>query len=645
MQLRTRLALTLGGLLASILIVSTAGSIATGDLANRIETLHQAALLDHHVEKIERARRQYQISGLSDDLELARDLIVDASDKIIELKRMSHEDDSQAALIPSLQQSFERYQQLLDAYADSERHENNASNVMAAQLGGLKVMATELKRAKESDYHRHFASATSIKEAEGRLKTTLRLTALANEIIVIQMSIERAVALYQAGRRLGAADISIEIGRIAEVADRIRRIEEVAADGHFESANTNLPDQLAERSNQFQDAFDDFRLATRDQTARAKEMADVAIEVTQLIEKINTLQTEAAITSSNWTLTLSLLGVATALILGGLASMILRNRLIAPLTAITRTMLDMSNGQLAVAVPGHERSDELGAMANALEIFRKNSLEARRLAEENIDVERRLAAEKAEAVFLETSLSREKELNAQQRRFVSLVSHEFRTPLAIIDGHAQRLIRRGDKLPPEKRIMSLENIRESISRLTDLMESILSSASLEAGSIAYNPEPMDLKTLIQKACEGQQEISTKHRFNVDIDDLPNSFLGDPKLLHQVAANLLSNAVKYSPEADRVDIVGSSTADSVTLTVRDFGVGIPTDEIPKLFQRFFRARTSSGIQGTGIGLNLVKSLIEMHGGTMEVSSIEGEGSTFTINLPHKMPAEDRFTAVA
>ena len=84
--------------------------------------------------------------------------------------------------------------------------------------------------------------------------------------------------------------------------------------------------------------------------------------------------------------------------------------------------------------------------------------------------------------------------------------------------------------------MSLENIRESISRLTDLMESILSSASLEAGSIAYNPEPMDLKTLIQKACEGQQEISTKHHINVDIDDLPNSFLGDPKLLHQVAAN-------------------------------------------------------------------------------------------------------------
>ena len=88
-----------------------------------------------------------------------------------------------------------------------------------------------------------------------------------------------------------------------------------------------------------------------------------------------------------------------------------------------------------------------------------------------------------------------------------------------------------------------------------------------------------------------------------------------------------------------------TADGFEIAVRDFGVGIPEDEVPKLFQRFFRASTSTGIQGTGIGLNLVKSLVEMHDGTMEFTSIEGEGSTFTVKLPNRQPADNFAAAVA
>lgn len=645
MLLRTWLALTLGGLLASILVVSGVGSIATGDLAKSIETLDQSAVLARHLDKIERARRHYQASRSNEDLESTHNLVAEASDEIASLKTMSKEAGDQVALILSLDNSFVRYQRLLKAYADSEKRKTKASATMATQLSSLRTMATKLKQEKESDYHRSFAVATSIKEAEDRLKTALRLTALANEIIVVQMAIERSVARFQAGDELGAADIPLEIGQIAEIADRIRRIEQVAANGQRDAGTPSLPDQLAARSNQFQAGFDDFRLATRDQTKRAKEMVDVAIEVTQLIQKINALQTETAIRSSNWTLALSLLGVATALVLGGVAAVIIRNRIIAPLMTITEIMRQMSAGQLALAVPGHERRDELGAMARALEVFRQNSLEARRLAEENLNVERRLAEEKAEAAFLEQSLEKEKELNAQQRRFVSLVSHEFRTPLAIIDGQAQRLIRRGDKATSDQRITALEKVRSAVTRLTGLMESVLSSASLEAGSIAFNPAPMDLKELMHKACESQQEISSRHKINMDIDALPETYLGDPKLLHQVAANLLSNAVKYSPEADRVDVTGKSTEDGLEIAVRDFGVGIPRGELPNLCQRFFRASTSTGIQGTGIGLNLVKALIEMHSGIMDVTSIEGEGSTFTVKLPHELPADNSNVAAA
>lgn len=636
MSFKTWFVLTLGGLVVSILLVSGAGTVATGDLAERIKTLEQASVLARHLEKIERARRLYQSSGSSDDLRAARSLVAGASDEIAKLEAMSAESGDLVGPILSLDASFLRYQRLLDAYAISEQRKAEAKAAMARQLSSLNAMATELKEEKESDYHRNFALATSISEAEERLKTTLRLTALANELIVLQMSIERSVALFKAGYKLGAADIPLDIGRIAEIADRIRRIEQVTGSNQYEGASRRLPDQLAAHSNQFQAGFDEFRLATRDQARRADEMADVAAEVTQLIQNINALQTDAAIRSSDRTLALSLLGIVTALVLGALAAIVIRNRILSPLSSITRTMKRMSAGQLALAVPGHERGDEVGAMARALEVFRQTSLEAQRLTEEKLDVERRLAEEKAEAAFLEQSLEKEKELNAQQRRFVSLVSHEFRTPLAIIDGQAQRLIRRGDTATVDQRAGALEKIRSAVTRLTGLMESVLSSASLEAGSIAFNPQPMDLKSLVRRACESQQEIS-RHRIKLDLDALPERFYGDPKLLNQVLANLLSNAVKYSPNSDHVDVSGRSTDEGFEVAVRDYGVGIPEIELPQLCQRFFRASTSTGIQGTGIGLNLVKALVEMHDGAIEVTSVEGEGSTFIVKLPNSSPS--------
>jgi len=396
------------------------------------------------------------------------------------------------------------------------------------------------------------------------------------------------------------------------------------------------------RSNQLQIDFSRFRLATNEQEERARDMADVAREVTGLIQKVNAFQTQAAVRSSGRTVVLSVLGVVSALVLGTLAALVVRNRLIIPLTAITKTMEQMSGGELSLVVPGHERKDELGRMAHALEVFRQNSLKARRLAAENIYVERRLAEEKAEGAVLEQSLSHEKELNAQQRRFVSLLSHEFRTPLAIIDGHAQKLIRKGDEATAAERTTCTEKIREAVIRLIGLMESVLSSASLEAGQIEFKPKPMDLKSLIMEACNNQQHVSANHRIDVDIDDLPESYKGDPKLLHQVVSNLLSNAVKYSPKADRVDVRGVVQEGFLEISVRDFGLGVPEDEVAKLFERFFRASTSTGIQGTGIGLNLVKALVEMHGGDIEVSSIEGEGSTFSVKLPLK---DDRTAAIA
>ena len=107
---------------------------------------------------------------------------------------------------------------------------------------------------------------------------------------------------------------------------------------------------------------------------------------------------------------------------------------------------------------------------------------------------------------------------------------------------------------------------------------------------------------------------------------------DPKLMDQVFTNLLSNAVKYAPDDSRIEVKGWTDGDFAAMSVRDHGVGIAADDLPRLCERFFRARTSAGIGGTGLGLNLVKQLVELHKGTIEVDSVEGQGSVFTVRLP-------------
>ena len=240
---------------------------------------------------------------------------------------------------------------------------------------------------------------------------------------------------------------------------------------------------------------------------------------------------------------------------------------------------------------------------------------------------------------LEKSLAKEQELNGLQRQFVSLVSHEFRTPLAIIDGHAQRLARKIEKMPIDSVRGTLDKVRNSVGKLIDLMETVLNTSKVEAGTIEFNPAPCPLADMLSEAIENQQSISKTHRIVADVDALPNHFVGDAKLIHHIFSNLLSNAVKYSPDADTVEVTGRIEQNEAHISFRDQGVGIPEDEVRKLFSQFFRARTSKGIAGTGIGLNLVKALVEMHGGRVEVESEEGKGSTFSVILPLSASTND------
>ena len=257
---------------------------------------------------------------------------------------------------------------------------------------------------------------------------------------------------------------------------------------------------------------------------------------------------------------------------------------------------------------------EFGELVGAVVVYRDIS-------------ERRRAEER-----LEQALKKERDYNQLQRQFVSMASHEIRTPLAIIDGSAQRIIRRKDNMTRIELVEKADKIRSAVGRMTALIESFLSMARFDAGKVEMNPEPCDLAKLIETVCERQAGISKSHDVSIDVSGLAsNIVIADPKLLDQVFTNLVSNAVKYSPSDPRVEVRAWTEGDHVAVAVRDYGVGIPTDDLPQLFTRFFRAGTATGIAGSGIGLYLVKQLVDMHRGRIDVESVKGEGSIFTLRL--------------
>ena len=239
---------------------------------------------------------------------------------------------------------------------------------------------------------------------------------------------------------------------------------------------------------------------------------------------------------------------------------------------------------------------------------------------------------------LAQALEHEKHINALQRQFVAMTSHEFRTPLTIIDGAAQRLSRKKGDVSSEFIVEKSERIRSAVARMVELMESFLEAGRLDHGKMTLTLGDCPLADLVTQCARRQAEVASAHNLVLDITNLPSTIQGDTSRLSQVFSNLFANAVKYAPRAPEIVIRGWSADGSAYLSVSDQGVGIDADDIEKMFQLYFRARTSSGIAGTGIGLNLVKQIVELHGGEVSVQSEPGKGSTFIVRLPVDGPGQ-------
>lgn len=233
---------------------------------------------------------------------------------------------------------------------------------------------------------------------------------------------------------------------------------------------------------------------------------------------------------------------------------------------------------------------------------------------------------------LAVALEKQKTANALQTQFVFMVSHEFRTPLTIIDGAAQMLDRRFEQLSPPQVKAAAGKVRKAVKRLTHLMEGILITGKMEAGKVRLSCVDVDIASLIEEVCTDQKSVCTSHNVEFDKGSLPDNIVADPTLIYQILINLISNAIKYSPEATRITVRAVRASGGVAISVQDFGIGIPQQDQKKLFERYFRASNTSGIAGTGIGLSLARHLARLHGGDITLESTEKKGTIFTLWLP-------------
>jgi len=258
----------------------------------------------------------------------------------------------------------------------------------------------------------------------------------------------------------------------------------------------------------------------------------------------------------------------------------------------------------------------------------------------NITTYKRQEAELArQQDALERALEAEQEASSLQKQFISMVSHEFRTPLAIVDGNAQIIERLGKCMSDDEMKVRLRTIRAAVSRTVNMMEAVLSSNLLKTGKLDLNREEFDLVELLTQLCEEQSNLARGHKIQLDVPFKELIVNLDKKFVTIILTNLLSNAVKFTDsEKGIVTIKLSHTLDNMTLVVSDNGVGIPKDELPKLFTRFFRASTSSGIPGSGVGLSLVHELVNLHKGRILVDSDVGQGCRFTLSLPQDFSLE-------
>lgn len=259
------------------------------------------------------------------------------------------------------------------------------------------------------------------------------------------------------------------------------------------------------------------------------------------------------------------------------------------------------------------RTEDLNTTINALE----KEVVVRKRAEEE--------ARKA--------LERERELNELKSKFVSIASHEFRTPLSTVLSSASLIDQYNQRDEKDKVAKHVQRIKSSVNHLTSILNDLLSLGKLEEGKIDVVIEPVPIAGFLKDVEEElASTLKPGQRLIVDFRSGPETVDTDPRILRNILFNLISNASKYSDAGKPIFVTSVKQAGTVLFIVKDEGIGIPGEDQKYMFDRFFRASNAGNVQGTGLGLNIVKRYVELLNGSISFTSEFGKGSIFTVTIP-------------
>ncbi len=303
-----------------------------------------------------------------------------------------------------------------------------------------------------------------------------------------------------------------------------------------------------------------------------------------------------------------------------------------PIVETFEPLIPNINGYLQRALSGEETNTVLTIADRILDI-RYSTL--RNKAGENsgiigvvTDITERIRADR-----LRIELEKEQEIINLKEQLIATISHDFRTPLSIINMNITMLETYAGQFSAEQRASRIQQIYRQIQRMVELLDDVLTMSKANAGKLDFKPESVALKQLCTEIWDDFQHIAGKTHiidlvYTADSDEVTL----DPHLIHDILVNLLSNAVKYSPDNGRVNFAVTRYGDDIIFRIADNGIGIPEAEQAKLFEPFHRASNTGRIEGTGLGLSIVKSYVDAHHGHIEFASKEGEGSIFTVTIP-------------
>ncbi|AFD06548.1 PAS domain-containing sensor histidine kinase [Solitalea canadensis] len=233
------------------------------------------------------------------------------------------------------------------------------------------------------------------------------------------------------------------------------------------------------------------------------------------------------------------------------------------------------------------------------------------------------------------ALEREKELSDLKSRFVTMASHEFRTPLSTILSSASLIEHYNESDESEKRLKHIQRIKSGVTALKSILEDFLSLGKLEEGSVQAKPELVDAEFLIiemESVIQDMQQLVKLGQTIVYSCNLTGKVFIDCSLFKNIAVNLISNSIKFSSENSVIEVACSNTSQYFIFKVKDNGIGISEEDQKHLFERFFRAKNAINVQGTGLGLHIIAKYLEMMNGSIEIKSELNKGSDFTVKIP-------------